>query len=856
MAAPIVYDDVAAGANLNGTLFAGKKFWIAQRVPLRNSILDKIKSNGGEITQLEKKADYLIADHCRRDNAPGTISYTFIDASIQNGEIQDPDEHLAGPPVGTASAVSAGSKSSRTSRAAYTAEEDRILYKWVRDHEKMGGRASGNEIYIQLEAKYPRHTWHSWRDRYLKRLRDQPPAGLNVPDNAPPSPPSDQSVEQVPRNKSRAELSHESPGKKQDKTVKTSPRSNDSPKRHIDKATIKEVYTVSDLELLFTFVDWEELYANADVITAIDEASAKEAWARYAEVDDKKRTTEQWKQYFEKVVLPDYQRDDSAKKERVKKRVTRKHEQKSHQGGQRPERHQVWSQSQPQDEEVLDSDRGDAQEQHEPSKPSPSAPARGKETATKLSSAHRPVNPSIAKAMAKRRGIEQAQDAFSFYVQATKEAGAVDESDLDGGSAQRRQVLWPRWQRLSFDVQATYVALAVADLRRVEMEKSEKRNQVSEVATSSTLAPLTPTPKASDKISKRVREVEEEAASPSRPSKIHRSKRSPPKKATKTSPRGIERQPLEVSSETNSSALADDEDEDDEDEELPQLHHQAIKLENVDTGAESDQPTPLARQVRYPTLRRSSDLPNDTPTGTPRAARSRASAFDTQAILSSPPNEFSLKPIPKPIDSQDIFSSPSQGPSLMALPRPARDVTPSIKEEPTSAPGSPLAIDIGSEDSNTHSMQEFRRSLNGAQSPGYPSLNLYTPVNLSRSPAGSPSPSEFFSQESGDPDPPLDPEEMDEFFAEQHSEGFSDQDITRALKHTRCRPELAVQVLDAWKDGLPLPDVRGVWSALDDEQVVSSNPSVLAALAKKHTLDGWGGVTERNRFLAQLSGRM
>lgn len=155
MAAPTVFQDVAEGVELEGMgrLFAGKKFWVAQRVPSRNRLLDDIKANGGEIVLLEKKADYLIADHFRRDCPPGSISYEFVDRSIRDGALRDPEDHRAGPPLGEVREVGSTSRPAKGGRTPYTAEEDRILYKWVRDAEIAGGLASGNEIYKQLEAK-------------------------------------------------------------------------------------------------------------------------------------------------------------------------------------------------------------------------------------------------------------------------------------------------------------------------------------------------------------------------------------------------------------------------------------------------------------------------------------------------------------------------------------------------------------------------------------------------------------------------------------------------------------------------------------------------------------------------------
>jgi len=155
MAGPTVYKDVAEDLEFGfeGKLFAGKKFWVAQRVPIRNHLLDDIKSNGGEVVLLEKKADYLIADHFRRDCPPGSISYKFIRQSIEQGELANPDDHLAGPPIGEAREAGATHQPTKSGRSLYTAEEDRILYKWVCDAEAVGGLVSGNELYKQLEQK-------------------------------------------------------------------------------------------------------------------------------------------------------------------------------------------------------------------------------------------------------------------------------------------------------------------------------------------------------------------------------------------------------------------------------------------------------------------------------------------------------------------------------------------------------------------------------------------------------------------------------------------------------------------------------------------------------------------------------
>lgn len=60
----------------------------------------------------------------------------------------------------------------------YTLSDDQILWDWLRPYELKGGdQVKGNLIYQQLERQHPRHTFQSWRDRYLKQLRGKPRPG-------------------------------------------------------------------------------------------------------------------------------------------------------------------------------------------------------------------------------------------------------------------------------------------------------------------------------------------------------------------------------------------------------------------------------------------------------------------------------------------------------------------------------------------------------------------------------------------------------------------------------------------------------------------------------------------------------
>lgn len=215
------------------------------------------------------------------------------------------------------------------------------------------------------------------------------------------------------------------------------------------------------------------------------------------------------------------------------------------------------------------------------------------------------------------------------------------------------------------------------------------------------------------------------------------------------------------------------------------------------------------------------DLPPNTPT--PRASRR------------PPKNNF---------DTQAILSSPSQGIGIGKLPRPQ-----ALQNEAERS--SSLAPHAESDASTTQSLHEFRRSLNDED---VAQLNYPTLPPPHRLPSPSPAPSDA-STSSGDPDPPLTASEMDEFFDLELDRGFHNDFIVKALMRTRFRPDLAKEVLEAWRQGKPLPDQRGIWSLEDDEAVESGDGLALAKLQKKHSLDGWGGITERMRFLEGFRSR-
>ncbi|KAL2002814.1 hypothetical protein VTN02DRAFT_5857 [Thermoascus thermophilus] len=177
----------------SGTLFEGKKFWLSRNVPQRNRFKELIQINGGVIVLQDHQADIKLVDHLRRGLAPDTYSYQWVEESIKNGRLENLELYRAGRSAGTTRPVGASGVPTRRSKVPYTLEDDQILWDWLQPYEKQGAAVMGNKIYEMLEEKHPRHTFQSWRDRYLKKLRGQPRPG--GPSSAAQQTPSRQEVD-------------------------------------------------------------------------------------------------------------------------------------------------------------------------------------------------------------------------------------------------------------------------------------------------------------------------------------------------------------------------------------------------------------------------------------------------------------------------------------------------------------------------------------------------------------------------------------------------------------------------------------------------------------------------------------
>src|SRR2546423_3834355 len=96
MAAAVVNEGVSNSQGDNSTLFQGQKFWFSAAVPQRQWFMERVEANGGKVVPLEKQADILLVDDKRKNPAPGTHSYKYVELSIRNGRLENLDDHMVG----------------------------------------------------------------------------------------------------------------------------------------------------------------------------------------------------------------------------------------------------------------------------------------------------------------------------------------------------------------------------------------------------------------------------------------------------------------------------------------------------------------------------------------------------------------------------------------------------------------------------------------------------------------------------------------------------------------------------------------------------------------------------------------
>ncbi|KAG0645996.1 hypothetical protein D0Z07_7891 [Hyphodiscus hymeniophilus] len=315
--AAIVYEGMVGG---EGELFAGKKFFVLQRIPMRETYVEAIKRNGGEVVKFDKQADLIIADHVRSDNPVGAISWTFIDKSVARGRLEHIEEHRAGPKTRTVRDVGS-SHPPRSGRIPFTAQDDHDLFVWVTKAERSGAALKGNDIYQQLEAMNPRHTFQSWRDRWVKHLsrRSRPEISeaelAAVADNPTVSiysnhlPPARPLRSPAPDDES-PDISLASSAKSE---ARVRSRSLNAKKPAADKPKNKPVAAgpipvlplvrKSTGGMVFTQAETDFMMEYYDVMVEADQKKGVRAWAKYS-LENPNHSAQEWHDYFVQTIQP------------------------------------------------------------------------------------------------------------------------------------------------------------------------------------------------------------------------------------------------------------------------------------------------------------------------------------------------------------------------------------------------------------------------------------------------------------------------------------------------------------------------------------------------------------------------
>lgn len=296
-------------------IFEGLRFFLVQRLPSRSNYVTQIQSNGGRVVKTEDQADHIIADHFRKDCPPGSISYTFVENAIRNGELPSPNDHIAGPAPGTVRPAGSAIPGKST-RTPFTAEDDRVLWQWVERCRVKGGLIKGNEIYKQLEATNNRHTYQAWRDRYIKKLMDRPPPGtaVTVAANAPPSPPTaqDDQAEIMTNHNTRSQRPEQSrtsaePVARSQRIDITATDEVSEPEQNEDHERANKQPAAESGEKLETFTndDFEELLQLGTDIEKIHSDWEEDAWINWHNIRPD-HSAQSWRTYYEEQVRPVY----------------------------------------------------------------------------------------------------------------------------------------------------------------------------------------------------------------------------------------------------------------------------------------------------------------------------------------------------------------------------------------------------------------------------------------------------------------------------------------------------------------------------------------------------------------------
>ena len=183
-----VTDGVVADASLfidpEGQPF---RFFLPMSLASRNTFKEKIEGHGGVIVPSELMPNIIkIGDPAKPNSFDSSwLNFRYIDDAIRAGHLQNAEFYVMDNPphmlnmlqeehtaVTQRATPSNGSLpngvGSRGTRMEFTPEEDDILRRIV---HRPGVATSGNKIYQLIASQYGGHSFHSWRDRYIRHMR-------------------------------------------------------------------------------------------------------------------------------------------------------------------------------------------------------------------------------------------------------------------------------------------------------------------------------------------------------------------------------------------------------------------------------------------------------------------------------------------------------------------------------------------------------------------------------------------------------------------------------------------------------------------------------------------------------------
>ncbi|POS86253.1 hypothetical protein EPUL_000905 [Erysiphe pulchra] len=280
-------------------IFHGKKFLVFQRIPRYVEIVGMIKANGGILVKIDKEADIIITDHMHGCPKENSINWTFIRDSVQNSRLEDIDKYRAERKANTHRNLEYKRPRGNT-RVSFSSNDDKILWEWCTNQENLSKYSKGlkgNAIFQQLEKINDRHTYQSWRARWIKVHSTkwaQLSAEIDYKNQAKPFVSMEKTVECTTSKNSIITTEIKLKSHENMRNNNFSDLTSDFNSQDIsDNTPQKSIFTESETNQLF------DAYSE---IIRVPEEKCSEAWTLWAK--NSTHTAEEWKKQFYEVVQP------------------------------------------------------------------------------------------------------------------------------------------------------------------------------------------------------------------------------------------------------------------------------------------------------------------------------------------------------------------------------------------------------------------------------------------------------------------------------------------------------------------------------------------------------------------------